>query len=115
MTGYQGEFPVDISTSPFATWGPSEWAMYWIGSYGQIDGAHHKQWVLDQVARILKGTEVVVVQARWIDHEGTVTSEYRPTLAEPSAEYEAWVLEMQGEYDEEEEMYEYGYETGVAP
>ena len=26
-----------------------------IGEYGQTDGAHHKQWVIDQVARILTG------------------------------------------------------------
>lgn len=28
-----------------------------IHRYGGIDGAHHKQWVLDQVMRILKGLE----------------------------------------------------------
>ncbi len=26
-----------------------------IGSYGGTDGAHHKQWVLDQVVRVLTG------------------------------------------------------------
>ncbi len=26
-----------------------------IASYGQIDGAHHKAWVIDQVARVLTG------------------------------------------------------------
>ena len=26
-----------------------------IESYGGIDGAHHKQWIIDQVARIIKG------------------------------------------------------------
>lgn len=30
-------------------------AMDLIESYGQIDGAHHKDWVLDQVARVLMG------------------------------------------------------------
>jgi hypothetical protein len=32
-------------------------AMAYIGDYGYIDGAHHKQWVLDQVARVLLGDE----------------------------------------------------------
>ena len=27
-----------------------------IEQYGGIDGAHHKQWVLDQVARVLTGS-----------------------------------------------------------
>ncbi len=25
--------------------------------YSQIDGAHHKQWCLDQIARIIKGSD----------------------------------------------------------
>jgi hypothetical protein len=29
--------------------------MVYISEYGYIDGAHHKQWVLDQVARSLLG------------------------------------------------------------
>lgn len=32
-----------------------EQALALIGEYGEIDGAHHKQWVLDQVARTLAG------------------------------------------------------------
>ncbi len=34
---------------------PSERAAQLISRYGGIDGAHHKQWVLDQVVRILTG------------------------------------------------------------
>lgn len=30
-------------------------ALELISSYGGIDGAHHKQWVLDQVVRVLLG------------------------------------------------------------
>lgn len=26
-----------------------------IDNYGWIDGAHHKQWIIDQIARIVKG------------------------------------------------------------
>lgn len=32
-----------------------EEAMSLIEQYAGIDGAHHKQWVIDQVARALKG------------------------------------------------------------
>lgn len=28
-----------------------------IERYGQIDGSHHKQWVLDQIARVIKGKD----------------------------------------------------------
>lgn len=30
-------------------------ALHFINEYGGIDGAHHKQWVLDQVVRVLAG------------------------------------------------------------
>ena len=30
-------------------------ALKFISNYGGIDGAHHKQWTLDQIARILAG------------------------------------------------------------
>jgi hypothetical protein len=32
---------------------PVEQALYIIGRFGGIDGGHHKQWVLDQAARLL--------------------------------------------------------------
>jgi len=111
MNGYLGQFDVDIATTPYANYTASDWSLEWIGMYGQIDGDHHKAWVLDQVARILKGTPVIVKEARWDNGE----SEYRLNLAEPSEKYTSWVKEMQGEYDEEYEEYEYGYNTGITP
>jgi hypothetical protein len=33
-----------------------------IGRFGGIDGAHHKQWVLDQVVRVLEGPDY----ATWV-------------------------------------------------
>lgn len=115
MKEYLGEFSVEMSTSPFSGWGPKEWAMYWIGSYGQIDGAHHKTWVLDQVSRILKHTRVIVVEARWQNDDGSIETEFRPTLAEPSQDYLDWVDKMRGSYDPEFEEYEYEYDEGIAP
>lgn len=109
MEGYLGEFPVEISESPYAEFTPEKWATYWIGSYGQIHGAHHKLWVLDQVVRILKGTPVIVTLAKWSNGY----QEYRHTLGEPTAEYHAWV-EMMLDRDEDGEP-QYAYDVGIAP
>lgn len=40
-----------------------EQAISLIYEYGGIDGAHHKQWLLDQVLRVLLGDEY----AEWIE------------------------------------------------
>lgn len=111
MEGYLGETPVDISAhAEFASWTPADWAMLFVERYGQIDGSHHKTWVLDQVSRILKGTPVVVTQARWSNG----MSEYRYEVGEPSEAYLAWRDEMHGATGEDGER-EYGYDEGIAP
>ncbi len=89
---------------------PKELAILFIGWYGGIDGSHHKARVLAQVARILHGTEVAAYKKTWERHEEI----YYETL-EPSQEYLDWVEEMRGDYDEEYEEYEYGYDEGIAP
>jgi len=115
MKGYIGEFDVKIEETEFKDYTPKDWAMYFISRYGQIDGDHHKAWVLDQVARILNGTPVVVKEAHWVN-EGNSHKEYRVwTAEEPSPEYKAWVTEMLGKYDAENDEYEYAYEEGIAP
>lgn len=105
---YLGQYPVDADETPFAGFGPVEWAMYFIERYGGIDGEHHKAWVLDQVARALKGTPVVIEQARW---EGGL-EEYRIVTGKPSEGYRAWVAEMKNG-DEGPDTYD--YEEGTAP
>jgi hypothetical protein len=35
--------------------------------YGDIDGEHHKQWIIDQMIRILLGPEYSV----WVDRHNT--------------------------------------------
>ena len=112
MNGYLGETPVDVSTHPdYSTYTATDWAMLYVSKYGQIDGEHHKTWVLDQVARILRGTPVIVVTAQWDNGD----SEDRFSLGEPSAEYLEWRKEKQGEYIEEAACYEYRYDEGIAP
>ena len=102
--GYLGETPIlTLDGTPFEGYGPNEWALQYIGGYGQIDSGHHKQWVLDQVARILKGTEVKVTLAKWDNGK----SEYRYRTADPSEEYLDWVREQM--------IGGYNYDEGIAP
>lgn len=95
--------------SPFDMIERERWALEFIVRYGQVDGAHHKQWVLDQVARVLLGTQVEVYEARWSDG----ATEERIRLSEtPSSKYLAWVKEQRAGEDGPET---YDYDVGVAP
>lgn len=98
---FLGEFPKESTRTPV------EWALRIIERYGQTDGAHHKAWVLDQVARVLLGAPVEVFEARWTAHE----PEERFTVGTCPA-YEAWVDEMR---DGEDGPETYDYDAGIAP
>ncbi len=102
-SGYLGEFDVELSGSPFENYGPNEWAMYFITNYGGFDGSHHKNWVLDHIARILLGTPVYVREARW----ESGSREYRVSLGEPSARYHQWVASIISDGFE--------YDVGIPP
>lgn len=52
-----------------------------------------------------------MTQARWENGH----TEWRVTLAEPSEDYLKWVRMMKGEYDDENNEYEYDYDVGIAP
>ena len=107
MEGYLGETNVDIKThQEYSKYTKSDWAILWIEKYGQIDGVHHKTWVLDQVTRILKGCEIIVKKASWSNGY----SEDRESLAEPNKEYLDWVKEMKGEGKKT-----YSYDEGITP
>ena len=108
---YIGEFPVDLSQDPvYSNYQPKDWALLYILKYGSIDGAHHKDWVLDQVARILNGAPVAAKIAKWTNYP----DEYRFDVG-TSAEYDAWVLQCKGEFDPLTGHYEYGYSEGIPP
>lgn len=117
MAEYLGEFPVDIESSKFKGYKPFDWAMYFIEHYGQIDGSDHKNWVMDQVARIYNGMQVDVVVAKWDNGY----EEYRVNIRDDeSEEYKKWVTKMEypeGEdaRDEEGDSIYYEYDPGVAP
>jgi hypothetical protein len=108
---YLGETEIAQADTPYAAYTASDWAMYFIERYGQIDGSHHKTWVLDQVARILKGTPVQISLAWWSDG----AQDYRIcTVEPPSDEYLAWVELMLGE-EHPTWGREYSYDQGCAP
>lgn len=106
---YMGEIEVKQADTSYAKYGRVEWAMYFIEKYGQIDGDHHKAWVLDQAVRCLKGAPITIKKAQWTDHP----PEFRVKVG-TNKTYEQWVVEMQGELDENGD-FEYGYEEGIPP
>ena len=111
MKEYLGEELVtDLSSTIFEGYTKTDWAMYFISNYGQFDGSHHKAWVLDQVARILHDTKVIVKVAKWKSSDNEF-HEYRVTLDEPSKEYRDWLNFM----TVDEEGNEYDYDKGIAP
>lgn len=108
MEGYLGETIVKQEDTKFKNFDKGDWAMYFLERYGSIDGAHHKDWVLDQMALIMKGTPVVIREAKWNNGH----SEYRVNTGEPSQEYLDWVAEL---CDGEDGPNTYGYDKGIAP
>ena len=118
MAKYLGETKIKIEDSKFKNYSDFDWAMYFIESYGGIEGDEHKNWVLDQVARIYNGSKLEVKLAKWDNGE----EEYRVSVLEPTEKYNNWVLEMRGyTFDEngvaiepnEDEFY--FYDEGKAP
>lgn len=111
--GYLGEFDIDLALTRFKGFKPADWAMEFVARYGQFDAVQHKAWVIDQVARILMGTPVIVVEARWDRGNGDTEKHLRFWTGDPSPEYEAWVEEIRGgEINGERE---YSYDEGIAP
>lgn len=107
MNGYLGEVDVAQEDSAFAKFTRNDWALYIVRCYGGIDGDHHKQWVLDQVARILNGAPVLIRQARWKNGH----AEYRISVGTCDA-YDAWV---KAQKDGEDGPDTYSWTGGIAP
>ena len=114
--GYLGEKIIsDLTGTPYVGFTPAQWAIEFIGRWGGIDGDHHKKWVLDQAARILHGTPVIVKKASWDRGANVKQIEYRIETGEPSAAYLQWVFEMKRGDAEEGQEDEYDYDEGIAP
>lgn len=108
MEGYIGEVEVDVKDTEYKDYTSSDWALLWNFMYGGIDGAHHKDWVLDQMSRILNGTKVIIKIAKWENGH----TEERFTLDTPSQAYLDWVTKCKAGEDEPDT---YGYDEGIAP
>jgi hypothetical protein len=95
---------VDIKDSPFRKFKKEDWCLYFIERYGQIQGAHHKQWVLDCVARILNDCEIEIEKATFDDYQ----PEFRVSVIGETTKYLGWVEETKcGGI--------YSYDEGIAP
>jgi len=75
-------------------------------SYGGIDGAHHKMWVIDQMVRVLTGCPEVKLLAT--DIHGT---SYTYDALGQSDTYRAWVKA----FEEEDGVKIYEWEIGIIP
>lgn len=91
MAKYLGQNVVKQEETQYKDYNRIDWVEYFLDSYGEIDGAHHKMWVINQCLRIIKGTPIIINLARWDD--GQV--EYRITTGEPSQEYLNYVKEVE--------------------
>ena len=87
MKKYLGETKVKIDKTKYAKYSKKDWTMFWIEMYGGIDGAHHKDWLIDQIARILKGAKIEIKIAKW--DNGHI--EERFNVKYPPKEYWEWV------------------------
>jgi len=104
---YLGETVVNIEDSPYHEYTKEQWVKEYIERYCQFDGEHHKQWVLDQIARIIHDTPIIIKLRKWTNEE-----EYSFETGTPSKEYLDWVEKMKGC---DEDGYIYGYDEGIAP
>jgi hypothetical protein len=101
---YLGEMVFPQESTPYCRYDKIGLATYYAFRYGQIDGSHHKQWVIDQMVRILLGTPVIFSLAKWDDGQ----SEWRLKTDKPSQEYLDFVKDYKNDGN-------YNYDKGIAP
>jgi len=111
MEGYLGEETIDISKTEYSMYSKEDWVLMWIERYSGIDGSHHKDWLIDQIARIVKGTKIILKVNSW-DNGHIKHKEERFSLEDPPEEYWEWVVEMK---DGEDGPDTYDYDFGIAP
>jgi len=108
MKEYLGETIVEQKDTEYKDYNRDDWALYFLKCYGGIDGAHHKDWVFDQIARCLKGVSIIIKLAKWENGY----EEYRISTGEPTEEYLNWVAQVKYGEDGEDT---YSYDEGIAP
>lgn len=78
-------------------------------TYSQVDGAHHKDWAIDQMVRALCGAEIERVDVE------KANSSYSYEQQGESQEYNDFIVSYRGEWDEEWGCYEYSWNKGTPP
>jgi hypothetical protein len=111
MAEYLGEVLVKVEETPYASYTKCDWILYFLED-GHYDGAHHKQWAIDQATRIIHDTEIIIKLATWKKDDGTEEIEYRVSTGEPSEKYKKYVTEFE---DGEDGPHTYEYDEGIAP
>lgn len=108
MSKYLGETEFPIEETPYKNYTKEDWIREAL-EYGQIDGGHHKQWALDQIARALYGGIPDSFKlAKW----DTGVTNWRLGEYTETEEYKQWVADYKAGEDGPET---YGYDTGIAP
>jgi hypothetical protein len=83
------EVELDITKTLYSQYEKHDWAMLWIELHNGFNDEDQKDWLLDQIARILLGNKIIVKEVLWENG----CSELRFQLAEPSPDYINWVEE----------------------
>lgn len=86
MNGYLGEKIVEKRSTPFKHYKRKDWVLWFVSNYGHCDGEHHKQWLLDQVARVCLGSKIIIKEASWENG----LKEYRVSLGKENKAYKEW-------------------------
>lgn len=82
-----------------------------VASWGGIDGDHHKQWVIDQMVRVLTGCPKEMVHVTGLDGQD---HDYE-ALGE-SVEYLAWVKDYEAPREGIDDPDDYDeWDPGIAP
>lgn len=80
--------------------------------YGGIDGAHHKDWVIDQMVRALTGCPDVKEDIKLYNHDGSFKCMHEITVQGESEEYKKLVADS---CHGEDGANTYSWDTGIAP
>ena len=107
MIGYLGETVVDVNKTIYSHYEKHDWVMLWIEMYHEVYESSQKDWLIDQISRILKGNKIIMKEA--MCENGN--NELRFTLAEPTEEYLKWSEEIKDwEYETAKHHEHYCYD-----
>lgn len=87
MSEYLGKRKVNIEDTEFKDYTIRDWTLYFIGAEGMYDGAHHKHELLNDIAKINTGNQIIIYLHEWDDGN----QEYRAEISnDDNQEYINW-------------------------